>query len=197
MESSGENFGAQFSGKLKMVFQSFTILVILVFVNYRQKVPEHIEVKMRMFRDLCIWATVFITVISGLLYVQRAVALYRKREKVAERSSNWPNGSSPWAAQALGRAGTCGSLVTCAILFPILHQAGPVAWRQWTIEFAALVLFCVLCVKLANWGINYFGKKIPVVTSWTKPPASASRCSSSPQHRHIPADNPARRVHRL
>jgi CDP-diacylglycerol---glycerol-3-phosphate 3-phosphatidyltransferase len=79
MEGSGENFGAQFSGKLKMVFQSVTILVILVYVNYWYKVGPDIAVKMRVFRDLCIWATVFITVLSGLLYVQRAVALYRKR----------------------------------------------------------------------------------------------------------------------
>ena len=34
-ESGGQAFGAQFSGKLKMVFQSVTILVILVYVNYR------------------------------------------------------------------------------------------------------------------------------------------------------------------
>src|SRR5688572_8713448 len=33
-ESTGQAFGAAFSGKLKMVFQSVTILVILVYVNY-------------------------------------------------------------------------------------------------------------------------------------------------------------------
>ena len=33
-EGSGQAFGAAFSGKLKMVFQSVTILVILVYVNY-------------------------------------------------------------------------------------------------------------------------------------------------------------------
>jgi CDP-diacylglycerol--glycerol-3-phosphate 3-phosphatidyltransferase len=78
MESSGENFGAQLSGKLKMVFQSFTILVILVYVNYRYNFSPGVELKMRWFRDICIWATIFITVLSGLLYIQRAVALYRK-----------------------------------------------------------------------------------------------------------------------
>ena len=35
-ESGGQSFGAAFSGKLKMVFQSVTILVILVYVNYRR-----------------------------------------------------------------------------------------------------------------------------------------------------------------
>src|SRR3954463_3137369 len=34
-EGEGHNFGAAFSGKLKMGFQSATILVILAYVNYR------------------------------------------------------------------------------------------------------------------------------------------------------------------
>ena len=38
-EGSGQNFGAAFSGKLKMVFQSITILVILAYVNYRVYLP--------------------------------------------------------------------------------------------------------------------------------------------------------------
>ena len=33
-EGSGQNFGAAFSGKVKMVVQSITILVVLVYVNY-------------------------------------------------------------------------------------------------------------------------------------------------------------------
>src|SRR4051794_7004069 len=40
-ESTGKNFGAQFSGKLKMVVQSVTILVILVYVNYYKWLSEH------------------------------------------------------------------------------------------------------------------------------------------------------------
>jgi phosphatidylglycerophosphate synthase len=77
-ESSGQAFGAAFSGKLKMVFQSVTILVILVYVNYldRARDPD-VQRYGRYFRDFCIWATLFITVLSGLLYVQRAIALYR------------------------------------------------------------------------------------------------------------------------
>jgi CDP-diacylglycerol--glycerol-3-phosphate 3-phosphatidyltransferase len=77
-ESSGKNFGAQFSGKLKMVFQSVTILIILAYVNYlRWLTEEHWERPARIFRDICIWATIVITVVSGLLYVQRAIAMYR------------------------------------------------------------------------------------------------------------------------
>ena len=58
-ESGGQAFGAAFSGKLKMVFQSVTILVILVYVNYldRSRNPD-LQLYGRYFRDFCIWATV-------------------------------------------------------------------------------------------------------------------------------------------
>jgi CDP-diacylglycerol--glycerol-3-phosphate 3-phosphatidyltransferase len=76
---AGKNFGAQFSGKLKMVVQSVTILVILVYVNYYQQFQKHgYEQYAANVRDFCIWATVAITVLSGILYIQRAIALYRE-----------------------------------------------------------------------------------------------------------------------
>jgi phosphatidylglycerophosphate synthase len=77
-EGGGQNFGAAFSGKLKMVFQSVTILVIIVYVNYLGWLREHdVEHFARALRDLCIWATLAVTVFSGLLYVRRGVAAYR------------------------------------------------------------------------------------------------------------------------
>jgi CDP-diacylglycerol--glycerol-3-phosphate 3-phosphatidyltransferase len=72
-EASGANFGAAFSGKLKMTIQSVTILVILVYVNYFRD-----ERWARYVRDFFIWATIVITVLSGLLYIQRAVAMHRE-----------------------------------------------------------------------------------------------------------------------
>ncbi len=79
-ESGGKNFGAAFSGKLKMVFQSVTILVILIYVNYLKAIQDRgFEVYARAFRDFCIWVTVAITVLSGLLYVQRGVVLFRAK----------------------------------------------------------------------------------------------------------------------
>jgi CDP-diacylglycerol--glycerol-3-phosphate 3-phosphatidyltransferase len=81
-ESSGKNFGAQFSGKLKMVVQSVTILVILVYVNYHGRLVRSGYVNWATyFRDACIWATVAITVISGVLYIQRAIAMFRESER--------------------------------------------------------------------------------------------------------------------
>ena len=79
-ESSGEAFGAQFVGKVKMVAQSITILIILIYVNYRRRFTVEGEHQFRVFRDLCIWATLAITIYSGLAYIQTAVALYRRRK---------------------------------------------------------------------------------------------------------------------
>ena len=78
LESSGQAFGAQLSGKLKMGFQSAAIFVILLFVNYRDRMSGDVLQVATVLRDIAIWGTVIITVISGLQYVQRAVAFYRK-----------------------------------------------------------------------------------------------------------------------
>jgi hypothetical protein len=64
------------------VVQSVTILVILVYVNYHKKLIDlGYDNYAANFRDFCIWATVAITVISGLLYIQRAVGLYREHNR--------------------------------------------------------------------------------------------------------------------
>jgi CDP-diacylglycerol--glycerol-3-phosphate 3-phosphatidyltransferase len=74
-ESGGANFAAAFSGKLKMVFQSVTILVILLYVNYFEK-----EQYARWIRDICIWATIAITLLSGVSYIRKGISLYQKAE---------------------------------------------------------------------------------------------------------------------
>jgi CDP-diacylglycerol--glycerol-3-phosphate 3-phosphatidyltransferase len=81
-ESGGANFAAAFSGKLKMVFQSVTILIILMYVNYFDARGESLERYARWVRDLCIWATIAITLLSGVSYVRRGVTLYRKTEAI-------------------------------------------------------------------------------------------------------------------
>jgi phosphatidylglycerophosphate synthase len=78
VEGSGKNFGAQFSGKLKMVFQSVTILVVLAYVNYLGWLVKHDWTRpATWFRDFCIWSTLIVTVGSGLLYIRRAIAMHR------------------------------------------------------------------------------------------------------------------------
>lgn len=77
-EGSGQSYGAAWSGKLKMVFQCVTIGVILVYANYR---PELIKIDQefvaRIIRDVCVWGTVIVTILSGLTYLQRSVQLSR------------------------------------------------------------------------------------------------------------------------
>ena len=80
-ESGGQSFGAQFSGKLKMVLQSATILVILVYIRYRGYFELHRDYDwwITIVRDLCIWLTIIVTVLSALNYIQRAIAMYRAK----------------------------------------------------------------------------------------------------------------------
>jgi CDP-diacylglycerol--glycerol-3-phosphate 3-phosphatidyltransferase len=75
-EGSGQSFAAAWSGKLKMVLQCITIFVILVYVNYR---PELVRVDWdstaRIFRDICVWVTVAVTILSALTYVQKSIQM--------------------------------------------------------------------------------------------------------------------------
>jgi CDP-diacylglycerol---glycerol-3-phosphate 3-phosphatidyltransferase len=78
-EESGQNFAAEWSGKLKMVLQSITILAILVYVNYLDWLKRNdFAAAARLIRDIFIWTTVVATLASGLSYVKRAVLLYRR-----------------------------------------------------------------------------------------------------------------------
>jgi CDP-diacylglycerol--glycerol-3-phosphate 3-phosphatidyltransferase len=78
-EGSGKNFGAIWSGKLKMGFQSGTILAILVYVNYYDWLRAHAQRTATFVRDFGIWGTVAITLYSGVLYLQRAVRMYGEK----------------------------------------------------------------------------------------------------------------------
>jgi CDP-diacylglycerol---glycerol-3-phosphate 3-phosphatidyltransferase len=79
-EGRGQSFGAVWIGKLKMSFQSATILVILIYVNYLGWYEARgYQGVARVIRDIFIWGTVIVTTASGLQYVWRAVVLYRER----------------------------------------------------------------------------------------------------------------------
>ncbi|MGA2581633.1 MAG: CDP-alcohol phosphatidyltransferase family protein [Tepidisphaeraceae bacterium] len=87
-EASGEKFTTQFAGKFKMAAQSVTILVILLYVNYREELGPDWQHAATFFRDFCIWGTLVITIGSGLLYIQRAVSLYRKNARATAQGKN-------------------------------------------------------------------------------------------------------------
>lgn len=80
-EQSGQNFGAAFSGKVKMVLQSVTIMAILLYVNYFDTAGEEVKQYALYFRDACIWATIIVTLLSGVSYIHRGVALYHGRRE--------------------------------------------------------------------------------------------------------------------
>lgn len=84
MEASGQSFGADKWGKYKMVLQSVTILVIVTYVYFRGLVQLHApeslntyELYARSFRDVCIWLTLAVTVVSAWGYVSRSVQIMR------------------------------------------------------------------------------------------------------------------------
>ena len=80
-EAAGEYFGAAFAGKFKLGFQSGTIMAILLYVNYHEKLKEmNIEQYARWVRNFGIWGTVVITVYSGIQYIQKAIVLYRAQK---------------------------------------------------------------------------------------------------------------------
>ena len=83
-EGAGQQFGAAFSGKVKMVVQSVTILVILIYVNYYAPADGYFKA----FRDFCVWTTVVVTVLSGLAYAQRAMAVYLKQSQIKRKESD-------------------------------------------------------------------------------------------------------------
>ena len=73
-ESGGQEYGAKWSGKLKMVFQSIAIPVVLfyVFILAFTERGHAAEIFFRILRDVAVWGTVVVTLWSGLEYIPRA-----------------------------------------------------------------------------------------------------------------------------
>ena len=75
LESMGHKGGAKWAGKVKMIFQSFALpLILLLVVNFN---PEKNESVMLLINILA-WMLLLITVWSGLPYVTGLVAVMRK-----------------------------------------------------------------------------------------------------------------------
>jgi CDP-diacylglycerol--glycerol-3-phosphate 3-phosphatidyltransferase len=85
-EQSGANFAAVFSGKVKMVLQSATILIILIYVNYFERRGGDSELYGRWVRDIFIWLTIVVTLFSGWAYISKAVQLYAGRRQTESNS---------------------------------------------------------------------------------------------------------------
>ena len=71
MESSGHKFGANIWGKIKMILQSVVVPVVLLIV-YLLDSEFQFARKLELPRDILVYATVVVTVLSGLPYVSGA-----------------------------------------------------------------------------------------------------------------------------
>ena len=67
LEGTGIKFGANWSGKLKMILQSIAIPLVLLIVYIDPEAPGHGW--LGAVRDVLVYATVFITVLSGVPYI--------------------------------------------------------------------------------------------------------------------------------
>ena len=92
MEGTGHKFGANLWGKLKMILQSIVVPAVLLFVWFLDRVSNlgHDSLGTGMailsfvfIRDILVYATIVVTVLSGLPYV---IGAYRvaKSERVAK-----------------------------------------------------------------------------------------------------------------
>ena len=76
-EGGGQPFGAELAGKVKMFVQAVTIGVILCYVNYfaGDGVPDDVQRYAQATRDVFIWATVVVTLWSGVVYLRKLPAV--------------------------------------------------------------------------------------------------------------------------
>ena len=80
LESMGESGGAKWAGKWKMVLQSVMIpVVILIAVNLEPHEPANAWAAWT--RDILVYATVLVTIWSGVPYVTGLQAVLRKKGK--------------------------------------------------------------------------------------------------------------------
>jgi len=71
MEGSGHQFGANLWGKLKMILQSVVVPIVLLIVYVLDRDVQFAD-KLELPRDILVWATVIVTVLSGLPYITGA-----------------------------------------------------------------------------------------------------------------------------
>lgn len=77
LESEGQDFSATWSGKIKMVLQCAAVAGSLLYLEYGQFAATHAS--LAVGRDLLLWSAVAVTIYSGMVYVARAVQMFRQR----------------------------------------------------------------------------------------------------------------------
>jgi CDP-diacylglycerol--glycerol-3-phosphate 3-phosphatidyltransferase len=76
-ESQAANFGADWLGKLKMVFQCAALVAIFAALILREHNRIDVLAQAEIVRQVLIWAMLFITALSGIQYLWRAAILLR------------------------------------------------------------------------------------------------------------------------
>ena len=76
LENLGARFGADWLGKIKMVLQCAALIAIFVALYARTRDWPHLRA-IDLGRDVCLYAMLATTVLSGLQYLWRAAALLR------------------------------------------------------------------------------------------------------------------------
>lgn len=79
LEADGQDFSASMSGKLKMVLQSIVVPLVLVMLAFGERSVITGSTP-RMVIVVSVWATVLVTVLSGVPYVTRAIAMLRRSQ---------------------------------------------------------------------------------------------------------------------
>ncbi|XAL99239.1 CDP-alcohol phosphatidyltransferase family protein [Phycisphaeraceae bacterium D3-23] len=82
LEGSGHRFGANVWGKLKMILQSIVVPAVLLIVFIREVTSDTTDLTwLRWVRDVLVYATVLVTILSGLPYITGAIKIARAQEK--------------------------------------------------------------------------------------------------------------------
>ncbi len=84
LEGSGHKFGANVWGKLKMILQSVVVPAVLLIVFVRESWPDANLEWLRWTRDILVYATVIVTILSGLPYITGALRIARQDRGPAE-----------------------------------------------------------------------------------------------------------------
>ena len=75
-EGAGHKFGANIWGKLKMILQSIVVPTVLLIVFLFEYDAQRLA-WLGWVRDVLVWATVLVTVFSGLPYITGAIKVFK------------------------------------------------------------------------------------------------------------------------
>lgn len=76
MENLGASFGADWLGKIKFTLQAAALIAIFLALDLKTRMPEQMS-WLGPTRDVCVWAMLATTLLSGIQYLWRAAAFLR------------------------------------------------------------------------------------------------------------------------